>query len=216
MLRRSLVATVAALALAAVPLSSARSSTAAPPKRELKTAVFAGGCFWGIEAVFEHVRGVTDAVSGYAGGKIKDPDYETVSTGSTGHAESVRVTYDPAQVSYEDLLRVFFTVAHDPTTLNRQGPDTGTQYRSAIFYTDETQHRAALAFIDSLTKAHTFRNPIVTQVAPLAGFYAAEAYHQDFAEHHPLYPYIVINDRPKVEALKKKLPNLYQERLAAR
>jgi peptide-methionine (S)-S-oxide reductase len=205
----------AALALATLALS-AQTTSAAPPKRELRTAVFAGGCFWGIEAVFEHVRGVTDAVSGYAGGAVKNPDYETVSSGSTGHAESVKVTYDPAVVSYGELLRVFFTVAHDPTELNRQGPDVGTQYRSAIFYVDEQQHREAAAFIDSLTKARAFRRPIVTQVAPLGGFYAAEAYHQDFAEHHPTYPYIVINDRPKVDALKRVLPNLYQERLAAR
>jgi peptide-methionine (S)-S-oxide reductase len=213
-----------ASALAAIAIVFATRSThaaspdagsSAPPSTERRTAVFAGGCFWGIEAVFEHVRGVTDAVSGYAGGKVKNPGYEDVSSGETGHAESVRVTYDPAQVSYHDLLKVFFTVAHDPTQLNRQGPDVGTQYRSAIFYGDESQRREAAAFIDSLTKVHAYRAPIVTQVVPLGPFYAAEDYHQDFAEHHPSYPYIVIHDRPKVEALKRQLPGLWQERLAA-
>jgi len=202
------------LALVAILFAARPSHAANAPER--RTAVFAGGCFWGIEAVFEHVRGVTDAVSGYAGGTVKNPEYELVSTGGTGHAESVRVTYDPARVSYQDLLRVFFTVAHDPTQLNRQGPDVGTQYRSVIFYADETQKREATAFIDSLTKAHAYRAPIVTQVVPLGAFYQAEAYHQDFAERNPSYPYIVINDRPKVEALKKQLPTLWQERLAAR
>jgi peptide-methionine (S)-S-oxide reductase len=225
--RRSRVGALAAvtlvLAAAAILFASRRTEAATPThvphalhaSAERRTAVFAGGCFWGIEAVFEHVRGVTDAVSGFAGGGVKNPGYEEVSTGATGHAESVKVTYDPALVSYHDLLRVFFTVAHDPTQLNRQGPDVGTQYRSAIFYADESQKREAVAFIDSLTKARAFRAPIVTQVVPLSGFYPAEAYHQDFAERNPTYPYIVINDRPKVEALKHELPSLWQERLAA-
>ena len=195
--------------------ASTASTSAVTPSAERRTAVFAGGCFWGIEAVFEHVRGVTDAVSGYAGGNVKNPEYEVVSTGATGHAESVKVTYDPAVVSYHDLLRVFFSVAHDPTQLNRQGPDVGTQYRSAIFYADESQKREALAYIDSLAKAKAFPRPIVTQVAPLGSFYAAESYHQDFAEKNPSYPYIVINDRPKVDALRRVLPTLWQERLAA-
>jgi len=217
--RAGVLAAIASALAAAALLFATRSSQAAthtaPPSAERRTAVFAGGCFWGIEAVFEHVRGVTDAVSGFAGGDVKNPGYELVSTGSTGHAESVKVTYDPAQVSYHDLLKVFFSVAHDPTQLNRQGPDVGTQYRSAIFYADESQKREAAAYVDSLTKAHAFRAPIVTQVVPLGGFYPAEAYHQDFAEKNPTYPYIVINDRPKVEALKHELPNLWQERLAA-
>ena len=177
----------------------------------LETAVFAGGCFWGIEAVFEHVKGVTDAVSGYAGGSKKDADYETVSSGTTGHAESVRVTYDPTKVSYGTLLKVFFAVAHDPTQLNRQGPDVGPQYRSVIFYENEDQAKAARAYVEQLTKAKTFNRPIVTQVLKLDAFYAAEAYHQNFAEHHPNYPYIVIHDRPKVERLQKEFPELYRD-----
>jgi peptide-methionine (S)-S-oxide reductase len=198
--------------LAALPLLLAATTPARPAT--LETAVFAGGCFWGIEAVFEHVRGVTDAVSGYAGGKVDNPDYESVSSGSTGHAESVRVTYDPSKVTYGELLQVFFSVAHDPTLLNRQGPDVGTQYRSAIFYTDEVQHRAADAYIAQVTAAKTFKRPIVTQVAPLSKFFPAEEYHQNFAERNPDYPYIVINDAPKVVALKRALPQLYQEHLA--
>jgi peptide-methionine (S)-S-oxide reductase len=213
--RAGVLAVVASmLALAAILFAARPSHAAERATAERRTAVFAGGCFWGIEAVFEHVRGVTDAVSGYAGGTVKNPEYEVVSSGTTGHAESVKVTYDPTRVSYAELLRVFFSVAHDPTQLNRQGPDVGTQYRSAIFYADESQKREAAAFIDSLTKAHAYRAPIVTQVVPLGAFYPAEAYHQDFAERNPSYPYIVIHDRPKVEALKKQLPTLWQERLA--
>ncbi|MBV9881008.1 MAG: peptide-methionine (S)-S-oxide reductase MsrA, partial [Gemmatirosa sp.] len=202
-MRRSRLAALTAAALSVLALGAAPARGGQTAK--LQTAVFAGGCFWGIEAVFEHVKGVTDAVSGYAGGTMANPDYESVSSGATGHAESVRVTYDPAQVSYAELLRVFFSVAHDPTQLNRQGPDHGTQYRSAIFYADETQHRDAVAYIEQLTKSKYFSAPIVTQVVPLARFYAAEGYHQDFAERNPDYPYIVINDRPKVDALKEKL-----------
>ena len=175
------------------------------------TAVFAGGCFWGVEAVFEHVKGVIRVTSGYAGGTVKSPSYEEVSDGGTGHAESVQVIYDPSQISYGTLMRIFFSVAHDPTQLNRQGPDVGTQYRSAIFYASEQQKRDAQAYIAQLTESKFFKRPIVTQVAPLTAFYAAEDYHQDFAEKHPLHPYIVINDRPKVDALKKQFPQLYRE-----
>ena len=175
------------------------------------TAVFAGGCFWGVEAVFEHVKGVIRVTSGYAGGTVKSPSYEDVSDGGTGHAESVQVIYDPARVSYGTLMRVFFSVAHDPTQLNRQGPDVGTQYRSAIFYANESQRREATAYIGQLTDAKYFKRPIVTQLAPLTAFYAAEDYHQDFAEKHPLHPYILVNDRPKVAALQKQFPDLYRE-----
>jgi peptide-methionine (S)-S-oxide reductase len=186
------------------------AGTANAQKPGLKTAVFAGGCFWGIEGVFEHIKGVADAVSGYAGGSIKNPSYEHVSSGETGHAEVVRVTYDPTKISYDKLLEVFFSVAHDPTELNRQGPDVGTQYRSAIFYLDEQQAHAARAFIAKLEKAKTYKSQIVTQVSPLKAFYEAEAYHQNYMEHHPNQPYIVWNDRPKVEALKKEFPELYR------
>ena len=182
----------------------------APAKGEV-TTVFAGGCFWGVQAVFEHVKGVKSAISGYAGGKVASPSYEEVSTGTTGHAESVRVTYDPSQVTYGQLLRVFFSVAHDPTELNRQGPDVGTQYRSAIFYTSESQARIAKAYIDQLTKAKAFDKPIVTQVAPLNAFNVAEDYHQDYARLHPYQPYIVINDAPKVKNLRRDLASLYVE-----
>ncbi|MEJ7813191.1 MAG: peptide-methionine (S)-S-oxide reductase MsrA, partial [Gemmatimonadaceae bacterium] len=177
----------------------------------LETAVFAGGCFWGIEAVFEHVRGVSDAVSGYAGGSAKNADYELVGTGTTGHAEAVKVTYDPSQVTYGDLLRVFFSVAHDPTQLNRQGPDMGPQYRSALFYATPEQKRVAEAYVGQLTQAKAFKAPIVTQIVPLEGFYLAEAYHQNYMVQHPNQPYIVIHDKPKVEALRKQLPDLYRD-----
>lgn len=177
-----------------------------------QTAVFAGGCFWGIEAVFEHVKGVSSATSGYSGGPAKTANYETVSTGETGHAESVQVTYDPSQITYGQLLKVFFAVAHDPTELNRQGPDTGTQYRSAIFYSNEEQKRIALAYIKQLNQARVFERPIVTQVAALSVFYQAEAYHQDYAVHHPNDSYIVFNDLPKVENLRQQFPNLYVAR----
>jgi peptide-methionine (S)-S-oxide reductase len=174
------------------------------------TAVFAGGCFWGIEAVFEHVKGVKSAVSGYAGGTVPNASYEQVSSGETGHAESVQVIYDPSQVSYGKLLQIFFSVGHDPTQLNRQGPDHGTQYRSAIFYRDAEQQRIADAYIKQLTAAKTFPRPIVTQVSKLGKFYEAEAYHQDYLAHHPNQLYIVINDQPKVAALKKQFPDSYR------
>ena len=174
------------------------------------TAVFAGGCFWGVEAVFEHVKGVKSAVSGYAGGSVSGPSYDQVSTGDTGHAESVQVIYDPSQVSYGKLLQIFFSVTHDPTQLNRQGPDRGTQYRSAIFYSSPQQQQVAESYIKQLTAAKTFSRPIVTQVAKLRAFYPAEAYHQDYLVHHPNQPYIVINDQPKVAALKKQFPDIYR------
>ena len=177
---------------------------------QTQTAVFAGGCFWGVEAVFSHVHGVKQAVSGYAGGKVADPSYRRVSTGRTGHAEAVRVTYDPAQVSYRQLLEVFFAVAHDPTQLNRQGPDIGTQYRSAIFYANDEQRRAAHQYIDALEGRHGFPRTIVTEVEPLKAFYPAEAYHQRYLERHPDEPYIVINDLPKLAALRTSFPNLYR------
>jgi peptide-methionine (S)-S-oxide reductase len=175
------------------------------------TAVFAGGCFWGVEAVFDHVKGVKRAISGYAGGDATNPSYEQVSSGDTGHAESVQVIYDPSQISYGKLLQIFFSVVHDPTQLNRQGPDRGTQYRSAIFYNTAQQQQAANAYIKQLTAAKTFPRPIVTQVAKLHGFYAAEEYHQHYLEHHPDQLYIVINDKPKVEALKREFSDIYRE-----
>lgn len=175
-----------------------------------QTAVLAGGCFWGVEAVFEHVKGVIKVTSGYSGGSADTAQYETVSTGETGHAESVRIIYDPSQISYGQLLKVFFSVAHDPTELNRQGPDTGSQYRSAIFYSNEEQKRIALAYIDQLNKARVFDAAIVTKVSPLQSFYEAESYHQDYLSHHPDEMYIIVNDIPKVENLKKYFPDLYK------
>jgi peptide-methionine (S)-S-oxide reductase len=174
-----------------------------------RTAVLAGGCFWGIEAVFEHVKGVTGVVSGYSGGAAGAASYDAVSGGQTGHAEAVRITYDPSQITYGRLLKIFFSVAHDPTQLNRQGPDTGTQYRSAIFYADAEQKRIAESYIVQLNGAKVFRRRIVTQVAALNSFHQAEAYHQDYAAHHPDQPYIVFNDLPKVDNLRKHFPDLY-------
>jgi len=175
-------------------------------------AVFAGGCFWGIEAVFEHVQGVKKVTSGYSGGTASTANYDTVSTGKTRHAESVQVVYDPAQVSYGRLLHVLFSVAHDPTQLNRQGPDQGPQYRSVIFFASPEQQRIAEAYIDQLNNAKVFRKSIVTEVVPLDVFYPAEAYHQDYATHHPTDLYIVINDAPKVERLRQQFPQLYRQR----
>jgi peptide-methionine (S)-S-oxide reductase len=177
-----------------------------------ETAVFAGGCFWGIEAVFEHVKGVKDASSGYAGGSAADAEYETVSTGRTGHAESVKVVFDPAVVSYGQLLKVFFAVAHDPTQLNQQSPDHGPQYRSAVFFANGEQQRIARAYIAQMGAARIFGNkPIVTQVVPLRAFYPAERHHQDFARLNPTYPYILIYDAPKVSRLKQRFPGLYRD-----
>jgi peptide-methionine (S)-S-oxide reductase len=183
------------------------SPAAAAPRME--TAVLAGGCFWGMEAVFEHVKGVTNVVSGYAGGSANDATYEKVSSEGTGHAEAVRITYDPAQVSYAKLLQVFFTVAHNPTEVNRQGPDVGTSYRSAIFPQSPQQAQVARAFIAKLNTAHVYKAPIATRIES-GGFYPAEAYHQHFYDKHPFYPYIVFNDRPKVAALKAKYPSLFK------
>ena len=174
------------------------------------TLVLAGGCFWGIEAVYQHVRGVIDVVSGYAGGSARTARYETVSTGTSGHAESVKITYDPSKVTLGRLLKVFFSVAHDPTSLNRQGPDVGPQYRSAVFYSGERQQQLVKSYIDQLNAANVFRSKIVTQVAPLNGFYAAEDEHQDFARKNPFHPYILINDKPKVDDLKREFPSLYK------
>jgi peptide-methionine (S)-S-oxide reductase len=174
-----------------------------------RTAVVAGGCFWGIQAVFQHVKGVISATSGYSGGSAETAEYELVSTGGTGHAESVKITYDPSQITYGQLLRVFFSVAHDPTQLNRQVPDEGTQYRSSIFYDSDEQKRIAEAYIAQLEKAKVFPRAIATQVVPLKAFYPAEAYHQDYAAHHPDNPYIVYNDAPKVAHLRSQFPDLY-------
>jgi len=177
-----------------------------------QTAVVAGGCFWGVEAVFDHVKGVTKAESGYAGGSGDTAQYYTVSSGDTGHAESVRITYDPSQITYGQLLKVFFAVAHDPTELNRQGPDVGQQYRSAIFYTNDEQKRIAESYIAQLDQAKVFSEKIVTQVAPLKGFFVAEAYHQNYLANHPNEPYIVYNDMPKLANLKQALPELYKDK----
>ena len=177
-----------------------------------QVAVFAGGCFWGVEAVFEHVKGVKQATSGYAGGSAITARYPVVSSGRTQHAEAVKVVYDPAQVTYGQLLTVFFSVAHDPTQLNRQGPDTGTQYRSAIFYASAAQKAAATTYIERLQRGRVYDKPVVTQVVPLTGFFPAEPYHQDYARLNPNDPYIVYHDAPKVRNLRAKLPGLYSSR----
>src|SRR4051794_39953641 len=181
-------------------------ATAAP---RTETAVLAGGCFWGMETVFEHVKGVSDVVSGYAGGTARDASYSSVSSERSGHAEAVRITYDPSQVSYAQLLQIYFTVAHDPTQVNRQGPDSGPSYRSAIFPQSAAQAQAARAFIAKLSAARVYKAPIATRIES-GGFYAAEAYHQDYARKHPWEPYIMFNDRPKVSALKAKYPRFYK------
>jgi len=175
-----------------------------------QTAVLAGGCFWGVQGVFEHLKGVKSVTSGYSGGHVKSPSYETVSMGITGHAESVSITYDPSQISYGQLLMIFFSVAHDPTQWNRQGPDTGSQYRSAIFYSNEDQKRIAEAYIAQLEAAKTYSRKIVTKVEPFQAFYPAEGYHQDYLKNNPNNPYIVYNDLPKLDHLKKLFPALYQ------
>ena len=206
----ALLRAAALLSFAAAPATAAPAVTArsAAP---LDTVVFAGGWFWGVQAVFQHVKGVVSATSGYSGGTVANPDYEQVSTGRTGHAESVRVVYDPAKVSYQQLLTVFFTVAHDPTELNRQGPDVGTQYRSALFYTSDAQRQATQAYIARLAT----KQKVVTQVAPLRGFTVAEAYHQDYATRHPDEAYIRYNDAPKIAALHQQFPQLWSDKLAA-
>ena len=214
----SLVTTMSSCSLSTVSANKSGpipDSTIDSPLAKVKgeqTAVLAGGCFWGIEAVFEHVKGVTHVESGYAGGSADNADYRTVSSGRTGHAESVHITYDPSQVTYGQLLKVFFAVAHDPTELNRQGPDTGTQYRSAIFYGNDEQKRIAEGYIAQLDGAKIFAQKIVTQVVPLKAFYEAEGYHQDYLANHPDEPYIVYNDMPKLESLRQQLPELYKEK----
>ena len=209
----SAIRAIALLSIAAAPAIAATPLTSAPAS--LDTIVVAGGCFWGVQGVFQHVKGVVSATSGYAGGSIPRPSYEVVSTGATGHAESVRVVYDPGKVSYDQLMEVFFSVAHDPTQLNKQGPDHGTQYRSAVFFTNEAQKKATDAFIAQLAKSGAVKKPIVTQVAPLSAFYAAEAYHQDYATLHPNEPYIVYNDAPKIADLKQRYTALWTDKLAA-
>jgi len=198
-MKRMLIAATATL-LAAAP-------AAAAPRTE--TAVLAGGCFWGMESVFEHVKGVTDVVSGFAGGDAKSANYDAVSTERTGHAEAVRITYDPARISYAQLLQIYFVVAHDPTQINRQGPDVGPSYRSAIFPQNPAQAQVAKAFIAKLGERHVFKAPIATRIEN-GGFFPAEAYHQDYARKHPFEPYILINDRPKVAALKRQYPGIYR------
>jgi peptide-methionine (S)-S-oxide reductase len=221
------VQVVAALALATAgivlwhsPLYGAESAVViAPPTVDnaktagaSQTAVLSAGCFWGVQGVFEHVRGVQKAVAGYAGGDRASAQYETVSTGTTGHAESVEITFDPAQISYGQILQIAFSVVHDPTQLNRQGPDVGTQYRSSIFYSDDTQKGIAEAYINQLNASHAFSRPIVTRVVRLKGFYPAERYHQDYLIRNPDAPYIAYNDLPKVENLKRTFPELYSDR----
>ncbi len=212
-IRRKVLTLVAACTIAPVAAAAAIPDplvdSPLTSKKTERTAVLAGGCFWGVQAVFEHVKGVKAVTAGYSGGSAESANYEAVSYGTTGHAESVRITYDASQITYGQLLKVFFSVAHDPTELNRQGPDTGTQYRSAIFYSTEEEHRVAQAYINQLDRAKVFDGPIVTMVDPFHSFYKAESYHQDYAIHHPDDPYIVINDRPKVANLRKQLPKLY-------
>ncbi|MHC5600044.1 MAG: peptide-methionine (S)-S-oxide reductase MsrA [Nostoc sp.] len=189
------------------PASDISTSTA----KGKQTAVLAGGCFWGMEAVFEHLKGVSDVVSGFSGGSAATANYEVVSSGLTGHAESVKITYDPSKISYQQLLKIYFLVAHDPTQLNRQGPDSGKQYRSVIFFANDEQKRVALEEINQLNKAHIFHQQIVTQLLPLKGFYQAEDYHQNFIDRHPNYPYVVVNDLPKLAQLQSQFPNIYKK-----
>jgi peptide-methionine (S)-S-oxide reductase len=216
--------TVAALALAACGLAcqvgadaidraipAPALDTPAAEATGLQTAVLAGGCFWGMQGMFQHVPGVTKVVAGYAGGTRETAHYEMVGTERTGHAESVEITFDPKRISYGQLLRLYFSVAHDPTQLNRQGPDSGPSYRSEIFFTSPTQERIAKAYVAQLTKANVFKAPIVTKIEPMKGFYPAEDYHQDFLVRNPTYPYIVLNDLPKIDALKRVYPELYRE-----
>ena len=220
------LALILAASLLAATACNAKAGTAAPvpaptvdaPRASApakQTAVIAGGCFWGIQAVFQHVKGVISATSGYSGGTKKNPDYELVSSGTTGHAESVQIVFDPSQVTYGELLRVFFSVAHDPTEMNRQGPDEGTQYRSNIFYNSDEEKHIAEAYIAQLDAAKTFPHRIVTQVVPLQAFYPAESYHQDYAALHPDQPYIYFNDAPKVDHLKQEFPDLYTGKRAS-
>jgi peptide-methionine (S)-S-oxide reductase len=193
----------------AVPVPAPEVDAARSQISGRQTAVVSGGCFWGVQAVFQHVKGVISATSGYAGGSAKTADYESVSSGGTGHAESVEIVYDPSEITYGELLRVFFSVAHDPTELDRQGPDEGPQYRSSIFYSNQEQKKIAEAYVAQLDAAKVFRHRIVTKVVALEGFYPAEAYHQNYAALHPEQPYIRFNDAPKVEHLKQEFPELY-------
>jgi len=195
---------------AARPIPASALDEASASSAATEVAVLAGGCFWGVQGVFQHVKGVTNAVSGYAGGDKPTAHYETVSSGTTGHAESVQVTFDPRQITYGRILQIYFSVAHNPTQLNRQGPDTGTQYRSSIFTENEEQAKIAKAYIIQLNQAGVFNAAIVTKVTPLEGFYAAENYHQNFLITHPNYPYIVINDLPKIENLQRIYPDFYR------
>jgi peptide-methionine (S)-S-oxide reductase len=216
------VAAIGALAITAFVVAPSRAAEDAviipAPAADVKatdglqTAVLAGGCFWGVQGVFQHTAGVVNAVSGYAGGSKSTANYNTVSTGATGHAESVQIQYDPKKISYGRILQIFFSVAHDPTQLNRQGPDTGTQYRSAIFTTSDEQKKVADAYIAQLDAAKVYKKPIVTRIGPLEGFYPAEAYHQDYLTLHPTQPYIAYNDLPKVENLKKIFAENYLEK----
>lgn len=208
----SLLAALGALSCATVHGQIPEFAGKSVEARGQQTAVLAGGCFWGVDGVFKHVKGVKSVVSGYSGGNAGTARYETVSTGTTGHAESVKITYDPSQISYAELLRIYFSVATDPTELNRQGPDEGTQYRSVIFYSGDEQKQTALAYIDQLNKAKAFSAPIVTQVVPFKAFYPAEGYHQNYLERHPDQPYIVYNDLPKLRALQKEFPGLYNKK----
>jgi peptide-methionine (S)-S-oxide reductase len=204
----TILAAACALALAKTSFPDPAVDTPASTTHAKQTAVLAGGCFWGVEAVFDRVKGVTNVVSGFAGGEKSTAHYETVSTGTTGHAESVKITYDPSQITFGQLLKVYFAIAHDPTELNRQGPDSGTQYRSAIFYMDDEQKKVAETYIQQLNAAKVFSRPIVTQVVPFNGFYAAESYHQHFLDNNPNNPYIIYNDLPKLAALKKQYPEM--------
>ena len=216
----ALLAAGLAGAMWSMPGRSAERATVIPPPAveatastdETQSVVLAGGCFWGVQAVFQHVKGVTNAVSGYAGGTKDTARYNVVSSGTTGHAEAVEITFDPRQISYGRILQIYFSVAHDATQLNRQGPDEGPQYRSAIFFANPEQQRVAQAYIAQLDKAGTFKKPIVTQLTKYDAFYPAEAYHQDYATMHPENPYIVYNDLPKVENLKKLFPDVYREK----
>jgi peptide-methionine (S)-S-oxide reductase len=213
------IGALALTALTAAPALAAEDAVIVPapavdvqPANGIQTAVLAGGCFWGVQGVFQHTAGIVNAVSGYAGGSKATADYNMVSTGTTGHAESVEIKYDPSKISYGKILQIFFSVVHDPTQLNRQGPDSGTQYRSAIFTTSDEQKKVADAYIAQLNAAKVYKKPIVTKVGPLEGFYAAEAYHQDYLTLHPTQPYIAYNDIPKVENLKKVFAGNYIEK----
>jgi peptide-methionine (S)-S-oxide reductase len=212
----AVIISVAAVAIARKPTQTTPQKNIPDPKNNVsvvtgkQTAVFAGGCFWGVEAVFEHVKGVSEVVSGFSGGDKTTASYTEVSGGRSNHAEAVKITYDPTQISYGQLLKIYFSVAHDPTEVNRQGPDSGTQYRSAIFFTNPEQQQVAQSYIHQLNQSKVFTRPIATQLAPLQAFYAAEEYHQDFITRNPNHPYVVIHDRPKLAQLQKQFTNLYK------